>query len=233
MKSLDQNAPRLTRQDTRDIYEDLRIKLTMAGFRQGAKMKPADLRVAYGCSANTIREVLFRLSTVGLVLFEDQRGFRASPASPQRQHDLTTFRITLEQEGATQSMVRGGIEWEARLTAAHHKLLHIETQIRNTGEIEPILIPWCRAEWEFHETLVSACDSPFLIRTFQSIYDQFRQQLVSKERNYGYFPGNVSEHQRIVETALAKDADALRAAIHDHLKRNLRSDQPAVMSSSM
>lgn len=209
--------------ETPDIYEDLRIKLITAHFEPSAKLKPSDLLENYGCSANTIREILFRLSTVGLVQFEDQRGFRVRPAAEQRQSDLTNFRITLEQEGATQSMRNGGIEWEARLTAAHHKLSHIENQISRTGDIESVLIPWCTAEWEFHETLVSASDSPILRSTFQSIYDQFRQQLVSKERNYGYFPGNIAEHKRIVDCALAGDANDLRLAIYNHLSRNLLS----------
>lgn len=220
------------RTETPDIYEDLRIKLITAQFSPGAKLKPADLRGLYGCSANTVRETLFRLASVGLVLFEDQRGFRVRPTNARRQHDLTTFRITLEQEGATQSMRLGGIEWEARLTAAHHKLSHIENQISKIGSIEPVLIPWCKAEWEFHETLVSACDSPILRSTFQSVYDQFRQQLVTRERNFGYFEGNIAEHQRIVDCALNGTPQEVREALHDHLKRNLIASQPDGMSSA-
>ncbi|WP_424985315.1 GntR family transcriptional regulator [Microbulbifer sp. S227A] len=221
------------RYETIEIYEDLRVKLTTAHFAPGTKLKPSDLQPLYGRSANTLREVLFRLSTVGLVQFEDQRGFRAQPSDRRRQHDLASFRITLEQVGAAQSMRNGGIEWEARLTAAHYKLSHIENRIAASGDITGIVVPWCTAEWEFHETLVSASDSPLLRSTFQSIYDQFRQQLVTKERNYGYFPRNVAEHAHIVECALAADAAALQQAIHDHLSRNLLENQPAGRSSAM
>lgn len=219
--------------ETTDIYEDLRIKLTTAYFEPGSKLKPSELQARYGRSANTVREVLFRLSTVGLVLFEDQRGFRTPPSETQRQNDLTSFRITLEQEGATQSMRNGGLEWEARLTAAHHKLSHIETRIAKADDITEALKPWCAAEWGFHETLVSASDSPLLRSTFKAIYDQFRQQLVTKERNYGYFSNNVAEHARIVECALAADADDLRQAIYDHLSRNLLVRQAGVKSSAI
>ncbi len=219
--------------ETTEIYEDLRVKLTTAHFAPGAKLKPSDLEPLYGRSVNTLREVLFRLSTVGLVRFEDQRGFRAQPSDPQRQHDLTSFRITLEQVGAAQSMRNGGLDWEARLTAAHYKLSHIENRIAKSCDISDVVVPWCTAEWEFHETLVSASDSPLLRSTFQSIYDQFRQQLVTKSRNYGYFPRNVEEHARIVECALAGDAGALQQAIHDHLSRNLLGTQPAGLSSAI
>jgi DNA-binding GntR family transcriptional regulator len=214
-----------SRTDTPDIYDDLRNKLMTAYFTQGKKLKASELTQFYGCSINTIRETLFRLSTVGLVVSEDQRGFRARPASRQRQHDLTNFRITLEQQGVVQSMKNGGIEWEARLSAAHHKLSHIEFRISKSGDVESILKHWCDAEWEFHETLVSASDSPVLRETFRSIYDQFRQQLVTPNHNYGFFEGNIAEHKRILDAALSGDADECQQAVYDHLCRNLIGNQ--------
>ncbi|PCJ10057.1 MAG: transcriptional regulator [Rhodobacteraceae bacterium] len=210
--------------DTPDIYDDLRTKLMAGYFPQGNKLKPSELAGFYGCSVNTVRETLFRLSTVGLVISEDQRGFRARPASRQRQHDLANFRISLEQLGAVQSIKNGGIEWEARLTAAHHKLSHIESRISKAENIESILMPWGAAEWEFHETLLSASDSALLREVFKSIYDQFRQQLATQSDNFGFFEGNINEHRRIVDAALAGDADEICKAIHDHLCRTLLKD---------
>jgi len=212
------------RVETPQIYEDLHEKLVTAFFEQGERLKSEVLRKSYGCSANTIREVLLRLSSVGLVSFEDQKGFRVRRASAERQHDLTKFRILLDQEGATLSMQRGGIGWEAQLSAAHHKLSHIELQVRKTGKIEPVLSLWSNAEWEFHDTLISACGSPLLRETYRTIYDQFRQQLVTKERNYGYFDGNIAEHQAILDAALSRDIPRCRRELHDHLARNLLPD---------
>lgn len=207
--------------ETPDIYDDLLNKLVTAQFAPGQKLMPAALRVQYGCSANTIREVLLRLSSVGLVSFTEQRGFRARRSTLERQHDLTMVRIMLEQEGVALSIKNGGIEWEAQLAAAHHKLSHIEARIATLGAVEPVLKPWCAAEWEFHDTLMSACGSQVLRETFRSIYDQFRQQLVTQERNYGYFTDNIKEHESILAAALARDVGLCRARIYDHLSRNL------------
>ena len=195
-----------------------------AVFQLGSKMKPAEFQDEYGCSANTVRDVLLRLSKVGLVEFEIQRGFRVKRTSPERRRDVTQFRILLEQEGATQSMIHGGLPWEARLTAAHHKLSHIETQMARGAQAETYVGLWSDAEYEFHETLISACGSPLLMETFANIYVQFRQQMVSQERDFGenYFRAIIAEHQAILDAALARDADACRAAIYDHLKRNLQ-----------
>jgi len=59
-----------------DIYDSLQVRLISAGFEHGAKLRAEVLREEFGCSASTVREALFRLSTVGLVVFQEQRGFR-------------------------------------------------------------------------------------------------------------------------------------------------------------
>ncbi|MBW4706479.1 GntR family transcriptional regulator [Roseobacter sp. YSTF-M11] len=220
-----------------DIFDDMRHRLITGEFGYGSKLRAEKLREDYNCSASTVREVLFRLSTVGLVEFQEQRGFRAPHQSLERQHDLTQMRIMLESEGACLSIRLGGVEWESRLTAAHHKLSHIEMRVRSSGDVIPLLGLWSRAEQEFHETLIDACDSKLLKRTHQVIYEQFRQQLVSAETNYGYFPENIREHQAILDAALERNEDLMRVRVHDHLARNLikplpQKSQPAAVGRS-
>lgn len=187
------------------------------------KLKPAILQDDYACSPNTLRDVLMRLCTVGLVEFEMQRGFRATPSSAERRRDVARFRLLLEREGVSESMEIGGIAWEAKLAAAHHKLLHIERRIPDEADMGLSMTLWTEAEREFHETLISASSSPLLIETFSRVYLQFRQQFVGQQRDFGssYFEAIIAEHQAIVDAALARDQAACRDAIHDHLKRNL------------
>lgn len=212
------------RTETPDIYLDLQSKLTNAVFRPGEKIKPAELQDVYGCSANTIRETLLRLSNLGLVTFESQRGFRVAIASAKACNDITRFRILLEREGAGLSMKYGGLKWEADLTASHHRLVHIEREIASAGELEGNLALWSDAEKDFHETLISACGSQMLRDAYGRVYLQFRQQMVSLERNFStpYFRTVIDEHQGILDAALARDTEACQQAIYDHLERNIR-----------
>jgi DNA-binding GntR family transcriptional regulator len=124
------------------------------------------------------------------------------------------------------------VEWEARLAAAHHKLKHIELRVRSSGDIVALVNLWSRAEQEFHETLIEACGSPLLKQMHAEIYQQFRQQLVSAETNFGYFPENIAEHQAILRAALDRDEKRLRSAIHDHLARNLTHPLPRKSQAS-
>lgn len=206
---------------TPQIYDDLHMQLVTAQIPQGQKMRSERLREDYDCSANTIREVLFRLASEGLVVFEEQRGFRARPSDPERLHYLTKFRIMLEQAGTTASIQHGGLEWEAQLAAAHHKLSHIESKLSETTLGGATLRLWSLAELEFHDTLLSCCDSPFLRSSYRRTYDQFRQQKIMQP-DYGYHSENAIEHAAIVTAALARDAVGCRLAIYEHMKRNLR-----------
>lgn len=209
--------------ETPDIYADLQRRLITRQFLPGQKLKPAELTGEYGVSANTIRDVLMRLSLGGLVEFEDQRGFRASQTSVEKRRDITQFRILLEQEGARLSMELGGLEWEAQLSAAHHKLRHIESQIAHADDTGTNMGLWSDAEFDFHRTLISACGSDILTETYARVNAQFRQQMVGVERDFGsnYFNAIIVEHQLILDAALARDAGRCRQAIYDHLKRNL------------
>lgn len=211
------------RVETPQIYSDLQRKLMTATFPPGQKLKPAELQAIYGCSANTVRDVLLQLSKVGLVDFEMQRGFRVREATDERRRDVTRFRIMLEQEGARLSMQHGSVEWEARLSAAHHKLNHIQKQVADASATDRDLDLWAAAELEFHETLMSNCGSAILRETYEDVYAQFRQQITGNGGVPGgvYFAAIVLEHQAIVDAALARDVEGCRAAIHEHLSRHL------------
>jgi len=212
--------------ETTEIYADLQRRLITGAFQPGCKLKPAELQGLYGRSANTVRDVLLRLSNIGLVEFENQRGFRVADVSRARLADITRFRIILEREGASLSMQHGGVAWESQLTAAHHKLKHIETRLNDGESIEALINLWSDAELGFHETLISACGSRVLRETHAQIYVQFRQQLVSIQPDFSYeqFQRIVKEHQAILDAALARNAEACRKAISKHLSWHVHAD---------
>lgn len=203
------------------LYETIRNQLVNGHFAPGQRLKAEELGATFGCSASAMREFLFRLSTVGLVDFREQRGFRVPETSPQLQHELTQMRILLECEGTCLSIRRGGVAWESRLSAAHHKLSHIESRVRDGQSDRSLLTLWTGAELEFHQTLIDACGSELLKRTHEQIYQQFRQQLITSDREFVFLPENIEQHQGILDAALAKDEALVRARITGHLSRNL------------
>ncbi len=204
-----------------DIYDSLQVRLISAGFEHGAKLRAEVLREEFGCSASTVREALFRLSTVGLVVFQEQRGFRVPRRSPEKLIELTHLRVLLEGEGAVLSIRNGGIAWEAKMTAAHHQLSHIEKRIHGADDPSEYVGIWFRAEREFHETLIAACGSETLKEMHARIYAQFRQQLMVADRRFDFISENIQHHSEILAAAVSGDEELTRQKVHDHLARHL------------
>ena len=208
-----------------DVFEDIKARAMSGGFEEGEKLRAEILRNDYGCSASTVREALLRLSALGLVEFQEQRGFRMPMFTPERQHDITQMRIMLECEGACRSMRQGGVAWEARLNAAHHKLSHIERRIAAMGPTEELAKLWMAAELEFHQTLLSACGSDVLIEVHLQVYNRYRQIKARADRLFAHVAENIQEHQAIVDAALSGDEATMRKRIYAHFERHLLPDQ--------
>lgn len=207
-----------------DIYQVLKKRLITNGFQHGAKLRAEVLRTEFGCSASTVREALFRLSTVGLVDFLEQRGFRVPNRSAEKLIELTHLRVLLEGEGSVLSIRKGGIAWEARLAAAHHKLSHIEKRIHAQDDPTDLIDIWFTSENEFHQTLISACGSETLKQMHGRIYAQFRQQLMVADMRFNFISENIEHHASILEAALAGDEELTKARIHHHLARHLTGE---------
>ncbi|MEO9649443.1 MAG: GntR family transcriptional regulator [Roseobacter sp.] len=204
-----------------DIYASLQHRLITNDFEHGEKLRAEQLKQDYGCSASTVREALFRLSTEGLVDFQEQRGFRVPLKSPILLAELTHLRILLEAEGTVLSIRHGGVAWEAKLTAAHHQLSHIEKRIHAASDSAPFMGLWFNAELEFHQTLISACNSDSLKAMHIQIYRKFRQQHMDADRNFEFISMNIQHHHAILVAALDGNENLTRQKIHDHLARHL------------
>lgn len=216
-------------ESTSNTYDSLRDRLISSEFEPGQRLRSDVLRDDYGVSASNIRELLFRLSTVGLVEFLEQRGFRMPIQSAEVLDDLARTRILLECEGACLSIRYGSVAWEARLIAAHHELKHIETHIgsmqniikRSDTGFDELYGLWAKAELNFHRTLIERSQSNILKEYHLQVYYRFRQQLISTDRDFVYIPTNVDQHQGILEAVLERDEVMVKRCIHDHLARHL------------
>lgn len=201
---------------TVSVYEGLRASILNGDSPPGMKLRPSEIKKDFQCAASTVREVLVRLACEGLVTSRDQRGFAVRVMTPDDVRDITHMRTLVEREGARLAIRNGDLDWEARLTAAHHKLAHIEEQM--TVEPDKYATLWRRCDQEFHEVLLSVCGNELLRWTHRILFDQFRLVVVMELQNFGFRGKEViSEHKRILDHALARDADACYTALSDHL----------------
>ncbi|MHC2997495.1 FCD domain-containing protein [Tepidiphilus succinatimandens] len=201
-------------------YQRLRDDIVEGILAPGEKLRVEHLKDRYGVGAGTLREALLRLVSDALVLVQGQRGFRVAPMSLTDFEDITRTRVLLETEALRQSIQAGGEEWEAKLVSAFHLLSRAEDRLDQDHAVV--------AEWElrnrlFHESLIQACPSRWLLH-FQAIL--YRQS--ERYRRLSVFrrpiPRDVhAEHQALFEAALRRDADAAAAVLREHILRTLEA----------
>jgi|KBSSwiStaDraftv2_1062776.scaffolds.fasta_scaffold33593_2 DNA-binding GntR family transcriptional regulator len=194
-------------------FERLREDILRGRLAPSERLRIQALSERYRIGATAIREALSRLTTDGLVLAEDQRGFTVTPVSPEELLDLTRTRIQVEQMALRMAAAHGDVEWESLVLSSSHRLSRAEEQARS----DETLAAWAVAHRQFHEALVAGCGSPWTLRLCRLLYDQterYRALSVQPARRRKRDVGK--EHRELTEAALARDADALCRLIEAH-----------------
>ena len=199
------------------VYARLRDEIVAGAVAPGAKLMPQRLALRYAASAAAIREALIRLAAEGFIESLPQRGFRAARTGPDVIWEIAHFRILIETEGARLSIARGGMEWEANLTAAHHRLAHLESRMRGESLDAAQLRLWSASDRAFHEALIGACGSARLLAQHRLAFDQFKQHVIALDPTLGFRGAELlQEHADILKAALAREAEGCAAALRRH-----------------
>ncbi len=194
-------------------YRRMHRDLLFGELAPGQRLRLDALRDCYDTSVSTLREVLNRLASDGLILIEPQRGFEVAPVSLADLREIADMRQLLECAALRQSFARGDLEWEARVVGAHHKLAKLETDMLAGDRSQTML--WKHYDREFHVTLISACGSPELLAMHQRIFDRFLRYQVLLVMFRG--EEAVIEHRELLSAALARDADRAEALLVRHV----------------
>lgn len=196
-----------------NAYKRMRSDIIFGRLAPGQKLKLDKLKTAYGVSISTLREILSRLASEGLVLAEGQRGFEVSPVSAENLKEIAALRQLLEEHALAQSFAAGDMEWEGRVVAAHHKLAAME-RLMQSGDGSHTEM-WKRYDWEFHQALISACGSRALMETHAGVFDKYlRYQMVALS-----FRGDIAarEHKALLDCALERDAEKAQRILAEHV----------------
>lgn len=194
-------------------YDRMRADIVFGRLVPGARLRLDRLAADYGTSVSTLREILSRLSSEGLVIAEGQRGFRVAPVSPAGFQDVAAMRLLLETYAIPMAFAAGDLEWESRVVAAHHKLAFMERRMM-AHEREGTEL-WKRYDREFHQALIEACGSQTLLDLYGGVFDQYlRYQMVAV-----VFRGEIAaeEHRILLDCALTRDAERACAVLTRHV----------------
>lgn len=194
------------------VYRRLRSDIIFGRLAPSQKLPLEALKEAYGISVSTLRELLNRLTSEGLVIAENARGFEVAPVSAENFKELANLRLLLESHSLQRSFALGDMDWEGRVVAAHHKLATMERRAlagdkRNVEALK-------RYDSEFHQALLSACGSRVLLDAHAAVFDKYVRYLMIAVI---FRDASPQEHQKLLECALARDAKQAQVVLSTHI----------------
>ncbi len=199
----------------------LREAIVSGDLAAGSKINLDQARTEFQVSLSPLREALARLIPDGLVLFEDNRGYRVAPISLANFEEIARLRETFETFALREAMSIGDLAWESDVMRALHLVNRTERDATRPETLEA----WEETHRAFHLTLISGCGMPTLLAfcsKLLNLNDRYRRTFLrrtSGDRNV------MMEHSEIAQAAVARDADYACERLREHLARtatNLR-----------
>lgn len=212
----------------RQIAEQLRTLMTAGEFTPGCRL-PAerDLAKQLGVSRPSVREALIALEVEGWVEVRTGSGVYVLERGDRNRGD---DRKVPPAEWGPLELIRARrvIEGEiASLAATQAKRKHIQA-IRDAIDLmmedtERNVAPLA-GDRAFHTAIAQACENVVLLETVQTFWDARRGPLF--ERLGDYFETvpswrmAIAEHEAVLEAIRARDAQAARAAMQQHMDKS-------------
>lgn len=202
-------------------YHALRRNILSGDLAPGSRLKIEQLREEYGVGPTPLREALSRLSSEGLVLIEQLRGFRVAPVGVKELRELCDLRVLIEAEALRRSTLIGDEHWEGQIIAAYHKLSRLHAR-RERGE-EIAADDWEDRNREFHDALVAAADSDWLLRLRGQLFDHHERYRRRGRALLRLTPARDvdAEHRGIMEAALARDGAEAGRLMGEHIRGSM------------
>lgn len=204
---------------TESLVEALRLDIVKGSLKPGDRLGMAALQTRYDVGLSPLREALSRLTSLGLVTSEGQRGFRVARVSPADLLDLMKTMVWVEATALNSAILQGDRDWEAELLAAAHRLGITGNDKTDARFFED---DWEDRHGKFHLALVAACRAPRLLEYRALLWDNVkRYRLLSAfyERGTRDIDG---EHRGLVEAVLSRDAPKAVQLMQRHLVTTCR-----------
>ena len=210
------NSNRLVATQASSVFDRLEHDILTGQLKPGRKLRLNVLIKTYDIGNSPLREALNRLSTNGMVVREENRGFRVAPASIKELTELTTTRCWLEEIGIRESIAKGDTEWEECIVLAFHRLTRVA---RNKQEGPEYPTPdQENRHREFHLAIISACGSGILMDFCTVLYHRTsRYHNLAGIAEY-HDRHELEEHRELQQAVLQRNADVAVELLHKHYK---------------
>ena len=209
-----------------EVLTKLRDDILVGHYGAGQRLRFADLQNRFSSGIGTLREALSQLCAEGLVILDAGRGFRVADVSEDDLRDVTSLLVDFEKRAILASIEQGDEEWEARVITTYHHLSKIEALSK--AERVARHAEWVGRHRAFHEALVSACASRWLLNFRAILFDQSERYRLLSKHHRPPESRKVDEHVEIKDAVLNRDAKLAA----DLLVRHIRETADMVLRHS-
>jgi GntR family carbon starvation induced transcriptional regulator len=216
------------------VLAQMRADIIACRLMPNERLRVETLRERYGTGTSPIRDALMRLEAEGLVELEQNKGFRVAEVSQENLLDLMRTRIEIETIALRWSIEQGGVDWEADLVGAFHRLSRqtkIETPDADAISQISISEVWSREHSAFHAALVGACGAPTLLTIRGRLFEQAERYVALSIMSNGPIRDDVSEHRQLMRAALSRDVEKALELNRAHIRRTLDRVSASLASS--
>jgi GntR family transcriptional regulator, carbon starvation induced regulator len=201
----------LSRTATSSVYAQLHREIVVGGLLPGARLRIEELRDRYGVGSSPIREALNRLSAEGLVIAQDQKGFRVADVSLDDLRELTRTRCLVNQITLPEAIANGDEVWEEGIVLGFHRLSRIKIVDSASQEA------WDHQHRVFHDALIAACGSRWLRQFAGKLFD-YAERYRKLSNALAAFPlrDADAEHRSIMEAVINRQTAVAVELLNAH-----------------
>lgn len=206
-----------------EAYARLRADVIAGRLLPGQRLPVRHLSQTYGIGIGPLREALSRMASDRLVQFDGNRGYAVSPVSLAEMRDLCALRIDLSCKALRAAISRGDDAWEASIIAALHRLERCA--LPESPPEGAVFDTWEQRHDAFHQSLLAACGSPWLIHFVNVLSEQFQRYrrciIVQMSLSNTLLTEIRHQHRRIAEATIARDADQAVQLLAEHFEGSI------------
>jgi GntR family transcriptional regulator, carbon starvation induced regulator len=202
---------------TAEAYTRIRTEILCCRMQPGQKLVIQDICNDLKFSLGAVREALSRLTAEGLVDAQPRIGFRVAPVTESDLRDITLVRTKIEIACLESAIHNGTLSWESHIMALLFELSKLKVQDpADKNRLNPV---WADTHKRFHEALVAACDSPWLLRLRETLYlhsERYRWMSFPRDRRHRNLH---AEHEAIANATVARDTGKACSLLGQHIAK--------------
>jgi DNA-binding GntR family transcriptional regulator len=206
-----------------EIAFRLEAEILDGAYAPGSHLMQEEICTRFGVSRTPVREALRKLQAQNLVDLIPNKGARIRTITLSELTEVYAVRAELEGYAASLAAPQFSGEHAAALESLQAQLESVVTvlgapQRRQAGE-SVINAQLTRFNEEFHGVIRAVAGNGLLDRMISDLQRRFPKDYVWKTIESAELIEaiNVTEHRRIIEALVRKDADAARAAMTAHV----------------